>query len=114
MGIDLRVEQHPRAALLVPVFGDPMVDVFLRAEVRGKAAAGARRDALPAQHGDMHQREVAADADLALACGPRRMQRSRIVRDDLRQHLLDRTDMRLLDLGTAQGHRIGRGDVLVH
>ena len=64
--VDLWIEQYPTLLSFVPVFGHPMVEVFAFFEIGAEAAAGARRNALRAQHRHMKKREVPADTDLPL------------------------------------------------
>ena len=66
-----------------------------------------------AQHGDMQQREVPADADDALAGRARLRQRPAVLADDAVEHLLDAAHVRLGVLLGRQGDAVGRGDVLV-
>ena len=91
-----------------------MVDEHALLEVGAEAAARPRRHALGAQHGDMQQREVAADADDALAGRPGDRQRSPVLRGDGLEDLLDRPEMRLGVLLGAEREPVGGRDVLVH
>ena len=86
----------------------PVVEELARLEIGAEAAAGAGAHAGAAQHGDMQQREVAADADLPLIRWAGGGQRARVVRHDLAHDLLDRADMRLGMLGLAQVQAVGR------
>ena len=91
-----------------------MVDEFAFLEIGAEAAAGPRRYALRAQHGDMQQGEMAADADDPLAGRPCDRQRLLVLRRDGLEDLFDRTEVRLGMLLGAEREPIGGCDVFVH
>ena len=91
-----------------------MVEEHALLEVGAEAAARPRRHALGAQHGDMQQGEMAADADDPLAGRPRDRQRPLVPCGDGLEDLLDGTEMRLGVLLRAEREPVGGRDVLVH
>src|SRR5947209_5835659 len=109
-GIELGVDQQPRLAVLVPVFGDPMVEELARLEIAAEAAARAGPHTGATQHGDVEQGEVPAYPDLPPVGRARFGEGPRIARHDLAHDLLDRADMRLGVLAVAQAEAIGRRD----
>src|ERR1700729_2100608 len=90
-----------------------MIEVFTLFEISAEAAAGARRNALRAQHRHVKKREVPADADLPLVSSSRCRKRPPVARYDVIQNLLDRANMRLSLLVTTERHGVGRGNVLM-
>src|SRR6202171_650932 len=90
-----------------------MVEVFTLFEIGAEAAAGARRNALRAQHRHVKKREVPADTDLQFVGSSRCRKRPAVARSDVSQHLLDSANMRLSLLVAAERHPVGRGNVLM-
>src|SRR4051812_4555778 len=91
-----------------------MIEVFAIFEIGGEAAAGARRNALLAQHRQMKKRKVFADADLPLVGSSRCRKRPAVAHYDVTQNLLDIANMRLSLLVRAERHAVRRGKVLMN
>jgi hypothetical protein len=112
--VQLRIDHDPAPLLLIPVFGDPMVEELAGLEIGAKATTRAGRQALAAQHGNLQQGEMAADADLPLLGRAGRSQGLRIMRHNAFQHAGDRPNMGLGMLPLAERNAVGGGDMLVH
>src|SRR4029450_12728890 len=101
--------QDPALLAVVPVFRDPVVDELALLEVGAEAATRPRRDSLPAQHSDVEQRDMPADADHALAGWACLRQRPAVLAGDAVEHLLDAAHVGLGMLLGRKGDARGRG-----
>ena len=91
-----------------------MVEVFTLFKIGAEAAAGARRNALRAQHRHVKKREVPADTDLPLVGSSHCRKRPAVARYDVTQNLLDSANMRLSLLVATERYPVGGGNVLMN
>src|SRR6476469_10447987 len=90
-----------------------MVEIFTLFEIGAEAAAGARRNALRAQHRHVKKREVSANADLPRAGSSRCRKWPAVACYDVTQNLFDSANMRLGLLVAAERHSVGGSNVLM-
>ena len=107
--VELRVHQYPARLAGVPVLAYPMVFELARGEVRAKAASRTGRNTLLAKDCAQHQRKMTADAGHPIARLARDVQRTTVERTNPREHILDRTYMRVIFALVGKRHAIGEG-----